>query len=325
MNYYNLLQWYNKNKNCYFIKKGAKDSEEYTKILSLTSFLNEYYDTISLSQRMWHIENDIFEIQKCEICGNIVKFERHIKYYKTCCKTCNIKYRNSDELKQKTKNTNIERYGVEWSQQSVIIKQKMIDNNIKKYGVVSTSKLQNVKNKMLKTNLEKYSGTGFASDKNREKQRKTMIERYGAENPSFITSILQRGHLTKIKNNSYQKSKEEDEFYQDLVLLFGEHNVIRQYQDERYYNKITNKKFVCDFYVKSLDLFIEYDGHWSHKPQYLKEKERNEFIKKLNNKNTEYSQSMLKAYYRDIEKRNISKINNLNIEFVPSNKLLRHI
>ena len=45
--------------------------------------------------------------------------------------------------------------------------------------------------------------------------------------------------------------------YADLCKQYGEDNVIRQYRDERY-------PFVCDFYIPSEDLFIEYNGSWTH-------------------------------------------------------------
>ena len=63
---------------------------------------------------------------------------------------------------------------------------------------------------------------------------------------------------TKKANNSFIKSKPEDEYYQFLIDLFGEEDIDRQhYEKDRY-------PFRCDFYVKSLDLFIECNYFWSH-------------------------------------------------------------
>ena len=42
-----------------------------------------------------------------------------------------------------------------------------------------------------------------------------------------------------------------------LISVCGEDDIIRQYNSERY-------PFSCDFYIKSLDVFIEYQGFWSH-------------------------------------------------------------
>ena len=34
-------------------------------------------------------------------------------------------------------------------------------------------------------------------------------------------------------------------------------NIKTQFSDNRY-------PFLCDFYIEKLDLFIEYNGHWTH-------------------------------------------------------------
>lgn len=62
---------------------------------------------------------------------------------------------------------------------------------------------------------------------------------------------------TKMKNNSFNISKREDEFYELLKNVFDESDIYRQYLDERY-------PYKCDFYIKSEDLFIEYNGTWTH-------------------------------------------------------------
>ena len=58
-----------------------------------------------------------------------------------------------------------------------------------------------------------------------------------------------------MENNTFNTSTIENECYLLFSILFG--NVIRQYQDERY-------PFNCDFYVPDFDLFIEYNGSWTH-------------------------------------------------------------
>lgn len=50
----------------------------------------------------------------------------------------------------------------------------------------------------------------------------------------------------------------------ELEDLYGANNVIPQYQDERYRNPKTGRKFNCDFYIPSEDLFIELNYHWTH-------------------------------------------------------------
>ena len=70
----------------------------------------------------------------------------------------------------------------------------------------------------------------------------------------FIKCLVDKA---KTHNGSYGRSSTEDILYSKLVDLFGIEYVIRQYKDSRY-------PFCCDFYITSLDLFIELNAFWSH-------------------------------------------------------------
>ena len=66
-------------------------------------------------------------------------------------------------------------------------------------------------------------------------------------------------YATKKKNNSFNKSSKEELLYKELCEEYGKDDVERQYdKDPRY-------PFPCDFYIKSKDLFIEYNGTFDHK------------------------------------------------------------
>ena len=57
------------------------------------------------------------------------------------------------------------------------------------------------------------------------------------------------------KNNSFNKSKEEEKYYSYLLHLYSSEDIVRQYYDKDRY------PFHCDFYIKSEDLFIEVNKH----------------------------------------------------------------
>lgn len=59
-----------------------------------------------------------------------------------------------------------------------------------------------------------------------------------------------KSYETKRRNNSFNTSSDEEVYYNYLLQHFEETDILRQYRDERY-------PFNCDFYIKSLDLFIE--------------------------------------------------------------------
>lgn len=62
-------------------------------------------------------------------------------------------------------------------------------------------------------------------------------------------------NATKHINNTYKKSKLEDECY--ILLKEYYPDIIRQYSSNVY-------PFNCDFYIPSFDLYIEYNGFWTH-------------------------------------------------------------
>ena len=91
------------------------------------------------------------------------------------------------------------------------------------------------------------------SDEQKIKIRETLLNK----TPEEKQEILAKQHETKKQNNTYTTSNGEERFYQKLLLLFEKEDVYRQYKEARY-------PFRCDFYIKSLDLFIELNFDWTH-------------------------------------------------------------
>ena len=91
----------------------------------------------------------------------------------------------------------------------------------------------------------------------RPKEERERINSTRATKPENRKSAQQKRLETISKNSGGTKSKSEDSFYNKLLLYFSEDDIIRGYSDERY-------PFSCDFYIKSKDIFIEYQGHYTH-------------------------------------------------------------
>jgi len=184
----------------------------------------------------------------------------------------------------------------------------------------------NAINKRKQTCLHKYGGlTGFSSNKTKE----TNMQRYGVENPAKSFKIRQKLSAiisspetqTKInnekrKNKTFNTSKQENESYKLLKEKYPD--AICQYRDKDRY------PFACDFYVSSLDLFIECNYHWTHggKPYEGIDKDIDK-VNKWKEKNTEYYNNAINCWtIRDVNKRNIARQNKLNyIEFWNINEL----
>ena len=95
---------------------------------------------------------------------------------------------------------------------------------------------------------------------------------------------------------------------------FSKDDIKRQYKSKLY-------PFACDFYIKSLDLYIETNGHWSHGWDHKKclgpfNSNNPEHIKLLNkwkSKDTKYYRNAIKVWtINDILKYKTAKQNKLN-------------
>ena len=110
------------------------------------------------------------------------------------------------------------------------------------------------------------------------------------------------------KNNSFAKSKPEDIHYEKLCEQFGNDDIIRQYKSDLY-------PFNCDFYIKSTDTYVEYQGFWTHgsEPYDPSNKEHQKIIEQWSKKNTKFYHSAIKNWtITDPLKRQIAHKNGLN-------------
>ena len=106
-----------------------------------------------------------------------------------------------------------------------------------------------------------------------------------------------------------RRSKPELSLYEYLSNKFDKNDVFYQYNSDSRY------PFNCDFYVKSLDLFIEYNGFYMHGEHWF-DKNNPEDVKKANewfNATNPQSDAAYEVWtIRDVNKRNIAMQNNLN-------------
>jgi hypothetical protein len=195
---------------------------------------------------------------------------------------------------------------------SKIIRQ---ETNLKKYGVAHNSQTNDFKKKIKETNLKKYGCEYyFQSEDFKIKSKDTNLKKYGVNHNSQRNNIQDIIYLTKRRNNTIGKSKQEDIIYNKLVERYGE--VIRQYKSEKY-------PFSCDFYIPSIDLYIEYNGFWTHNNEpYVGTDAQTDLVKLWKSKNTpQYNKAINDWTIRDPVKRQIAKNNNLNwIEFFNMNE-----
>ena len=164
-------------------------------------------------------------------------------------------FMQSSEFREKAKQTMQQKYGVDYTLQSEELKSKIKMTNLNKYGYTNPQQNLQVQDKTKQTNLERYGVEYLAqnkeiSNKQQETYKKHMQSLFGVDHHFQLESIQQKVYQTKMINHTWSSSEPEEEFYQYLLTKYNKTDIKRQYKDTRY-------PFMCDFYIKSLDLFIE--------------------------------------------------------------------
>lgn len=90
------------------------------------------------------------------------------------------------------------------------------------------------------------------------RQRQTLQDCYGVDNPMRKKEFVDTNWEVKKKNGNCNASQPENQMYKELVAVFGKADVKRQY------NKDVRYPFYCDFYIVSQDIFIELNETWFH-------------------------------------------------------------
>ena len=118
---------------------------------------------------------------------------------------------------------------------------------------------------------------------------------------------------TKLHNGSFKKvdTTAELELYDILLSIFGKEDIIHPYRDEERY------PFNCDFYIKSLDLFIELNRYWTHggKPfnPYDEDCQRQLELWLKKSDSSKFFKNAIDTWtVRDVRKFSVAKENNLN-------------
>jgi hypothetical protein len=99
--------------------------------------------------------------------------------------TCEARYGGmlmaSEDLAEKARATNLERYGDEVPQRTDNVKERTRETNRARYGVPWTSMDPEVRAKQLEKHHERYGSHWFASDEGKEAIRVALLEKYGVD------------------------------------------------------------------------------------------------------------------------------------------------
>lgn len=319
-------------------------------------FKTRFPDSESFRETIYRIKHGLEQRPKCPVCEKTIEFydgefKKHCsakcsandkatrdKCKQTCyerygtdnvfqstevikkIKTTNLErygetsYTKTDEYKNRVSQTNLEKYGVECTLQAETVKDKIKQTNIERYGVENVSQSKAIKEKKRQSSLEKYGvPCTFQSKSSLEKIKQTNLKKYGVENISQSQFIKSKKLETMKRNRTYGTSKAEEYIFTKLQTKFKE--VFRQYKSNTY-------PFSCDFYIPEINLYIEYQGTWTHggHPYNSKSETDNETLNRWKNisevGHLYYNNAIQTWTVKDPVKRKIAKKNKLNwIEF----------
>lgn len=142
--------------------------------------------------------------------------------------------------------------------------------------------------------------------------------------PHWSQESVEKGLNTKRIRHTFNTSDDENNYYNYLLNIYSENDILREYNlDSRY-------PFRCDFYIKSEDLFIEYNGTTEHHghPFNPNNKEDLEELKYLQQKALEKGSNSrywnIIKWWTEIDplKLKILRDNNLNFMLIYPNDLI---
>ena len=243
--------------NSYYRKFYNNPIKYRTKYINIKNYLyNRYDDSKSLKETLYRMKYNIDIRPTCKICGAELELSINNKTNKVfptyCSASCEMK---DPEVMKKHNDACLKKYG----SVNNIAKRKITCLN--KYGVDEVAKVKEIYKKSEETKFLKYNDKHY---NNQNKNRETMINKYGVRSSLQLPHVRERCISeetkqkiieSKRKNHSFNISKPEVESFNLLKEKYPD--VINQYKDERY-------PFACDFYIPSLDLYIECNYHWTH-------------------------------------------------------------
>ena len=142
---------------------------------------------------------------------------------------------------------------------------------LKKYGVTSYAKTEEFIERIVDNNMKKHGKKFFMqTEKFKEMSEQTCLKMFGVKHfsqskqfkdlmsdPDANMKRMNKQIATKKKNSTLNTSTEEKRGYEMLCKTFGENDVETQFKSDLY-------PFHCDYYIKSEDLYVELNEHWSH-------------------------------------------------------------
>lgn len=141
-----------------------------------------------------------------------------------------------------TKETNIERYGVECTAQAPVVKEKIIQSNLENYGVKNVFESKEIREKIKCTLIERYGVEHYTqTEECREKTKETNQQRYGVDYPNQLDEIKEKMKDTILQRYGVEHySKTDDWKEKTKETILQRYGVDHYSKTDAYKEKIIN-------------------------------------------------------------------------------------
>ncbi len=289
--------------------------ELYREVVEHTKFLGE---DVVMRARLYAIRENIQTIPTCKTCGNPTTFNyAKGKFNKYCPngnrQSCALK---DPIIKNKQKQTMVDRYGVENVGFSKEIQQKRINTLQDRYGVSVPILNTDIKQKIQDTLLDRYQVSNISNIPGVTRKRtNTNMLRYGA--PTYAQSLVNPSSMSLLSDREWLQDQLKDFTLSEIALSLevsvflvrkhvymldlqqlvnqsqgsSEQRELARFFDDHQVDVIINDRQIIyprelDFYLPQHNLAIEFDGIYFHSE--LSNKNKRYHISKTlacNNKN----------------------------------------
>jgi G:T-mismatch repair DNA endonuclease (very short patch repair protein)/predicted nucleic acid-binding Zn ribbon protein len=173
--------------------------------------LNNYPEELTWSEKLYWCYHNINAHPTCPICGKQLKYYSFQRgYHKYCSNKCE---HNDPKKKSKTKQTCLERYGVENPFQSKVVQDKYKQTCLDKYNVVNPMKSIGIQDRYKQTCLDKYNVVNpMKSIDIQERVKQTNLEKYDVEYPLQSDIIKDKSNQTCLKKYGVEHYSQSEEY-----------------------------------------------------------------------------------------------------------------
>lgn len=202
-------------------------------------------------------------------------------------------------VKIKQKQTNLKKYNVEHPMHLDFVKNKIKQTNLRNTGFTCNLQCEKSKNKIKQTNLKKYgfeqsaknslvkqkakqtldSKTEIQKLETKERIKQTFLKKYNVENPMYLEFFKNKIKQTNITRYNVDHVWKSVEIRQKCFKTAFESNISNVSKIEDIFNmlllangflgseikrQVFVNKWIIDFYITDLNLYIQIDGVYWH-------------------------------------------------------------